>query len=54
MHNPHNQGDFVAGKKCGQGVFRYASGNVYSGDYKDGKQNGKVRVVMSCAVIVCV
>lgn len=35
------QGAWVKGKKCGQGVFIFHSGDVYEGDFKDDDIQGK-------------
>ena len=40
----------MEGKKCGIGKFTYASGNVYEGEYKDGKPNGQV-IFKTCFVL---
>ena len=34
------QGEYINDKKCGQGIFRWASGAVYSGEYFDDQRFG--------------
>ena len=31
----------AAGQRHGRGVYRYADGDVYEGDYKDNKKHGR-------------
>lgn len=33
-------GEYVNDKKCGQGEFKWASGNIYRGEYKDDERDG--------------
>lgn len=34
------EGDYVNDKKCGKGIFRWASGAVYEGDFFDDHRHG--------------
>ncbi len=34
------EGEYKLDKKCGQGIFKWASGNIYRGDYKDDERDG--------------
>lgn len=34
------EGEYKYDKKCGKGVFKWASGNIYVGSYKDDERNG--------------
>lgn len=50
------------GKKTGKGVYKYANGDVYDGEWKDGSMNGygvytshdggKYKGMLSCLFIV--
>ena len=40
--NEEYRGTWVEDKMEGYGVYKYTSGAIYSGEWKDGKQNGKV------------
>ena len=34
-------GNWVRDQRCGQGVYRYANGDVYEGEWLNDKRNGK-------------
>lgn len=34
------EGDYLNDKRCGKGVFHWASGNIYKGEYFDDLRNG--------------
>lgn len=34
-------GEFLKNKQHGRGVFIYANGNRYEGDYSDGRRHGR-------------
>jgi lysozyme len=40
-------GEFFRNKKDGKGIFTWASGNVYKGEFKDEKLCGKGEMVYS-------
>ena len=42
LGGPKNEyiGEYVGDKKCGQGEFKWASGNLYKGEYKDDERDG--------------
>ena len=52
------QGEFKAGHRHGQGMYRFADGSVYTGEWKNGKYDGvgevSKRRVSECGVIVSV
>ena len=35
------KGNFIRGKAEGVGIFRWANGEVYEGEWKDGLKHGK-------------
>ncbi len=35
------EGEYRDDQKCGQGVFKWASGNIYRGDYRNDERNGE-------------
>jgi len=34
------EGDYALDKKCGNGVFKWASGNIYKGEFKNDEREG--------------
>jgi hypothetical protein len=38
------QGEFVNGKKCGIGTYRFPDGSIYEGEMVNSKINGYVRI----------
>jgi hypothetical protein len=43
------EGQFVKGYPDGKGLYTYASGNVYSGEWKEGKRNGIGKLTVKTA-----